>query len=175
MPIARSSRPVGSARLRSLARQLLEASTLCAIATVTPRGGAYISTAYFAWTRAFRIVWLSEPRATHSRNLRANSSAAIAVYDSTQSWGEADRGIQLFGVGRELADGPAARAAMLTYETRFPEHRDADLAAYRVYELRPRRMKLFDERVLGAGTFVTARLAADGEVAWERTEVYAAS
>src|SRR5947209_4719357 len=97
MAIARSGRRVGQARLRTLAEELLEASTLCAISTVSPSGRAYVNTAYFAWAPDLRLVWLSAPRARHSRNLRARPSVAISVYDSGQTWGEPDRGIQLFG------------------------------------------------------------------------------
>jgi hypothetical protein len=52
---------------------------------------------------------------------------------------------------------------------RFP---DFEEGTYRCYELRPRRIKLFDERTLGAGTFVTARVTRGGDVAWQRTEIY---
>ncbi|MDQ3870087.1 MAG: pyridoxamine 5'-phosphate oxidase family protein, partial [Chloroflexota bacterium] len=97
MAIERSNRPVARARIAAAARELLDASTLCAIATVTAAGRAHINTAYFAWSPAFDIVWMSEPHATHSRILRANDSIAIAVYDSSQSWGKPDRGIQLLG------------------------------------------------------------------------------
>jgi uncharacterized protein YhbP (UPF0306 family) len=162
--IERSSRPVAAARIRRVARSLLDASELCAIATVTREGRAYVNTAYFAWSPDLRIVWISELRASHSRNLRANPSAAIAVYDSTQTWGKPDRGIQLFGSARE-ADGDALEI----YAKRFPEYEEG---AYRCYELFPRRIKLFDERALGAGVFVTARVARGGELAWQRTDVY---
>jgi uncharacterized protein YhbP (UPF0306 family) len=169
VPITRSRRRIAAARLETLACELLSACELCAIATVTARGDAYVNTAYFAWTRELRIVWLSDRAATHSRNLAANSSAAIAVYDSGQSWGGSDRGIQLFGTAR-VADTDAVGV----YADRFPGYEEAELAADRLYEFRPRRIKLFDETELGGGTFVTARVAADGRVSWERTEVYAA-
>ena len=156
--------------MMSIARELLEASTLCAIATVSPRGGAHVNTAYFAWSPDLRLFWLSEPRAQHSRNLRANSSVAIAVYDSSHSWGKPDHGIQLFGSARE-----AAPAAEQVYAARFPEYRGSELPAYHLYELVPRRLKLFDERELGAATFVTARVAAGGRLTWERTEIYRAT
>lgn len=156
--------------MKAIARRLLEASPLCAIATVSPRGQAYVNTAYFAWTPDLRLVWLSEPRARHSRNLRANGSVAIAVYDSSQSWGKADRGIQLFGSAGEA--GPDGETI---YVRRFPEYAGSELGAYRFYDLRPRRLKLFDERALGAGTFVTARVRSGGGLAWERTEIYEAS
>jgi uncharacterized protein YhbP (UPF0306 family) len=164
MAITSSTRRVAARRLRTIAEELLGASTLCAISTVGPRGRAYVNTAYFAWAPDLRIIWLSEPRARHSRNLRANRSAAIAVYDSTQAWGKPDRGIQLFGDTR--AGGPDAQEL---YAHRFSAY--APRESYRFYELVPSRVKLFDELVLGAGTFVTARVR-DGKLAWDRTEVY---
>jgi uncharacterized protein YhbP (UPF0306 family) len=165
VPIERSNRPLAATRIAALARELLEASALCAVATVSPRGRAHVNTAYFAWDASFDIVWLSERSARHSRNLRASPSVAVAVYDSSQTWGEPDRGIQLFGDADESAE------ARDLYVARFPQSEQSGLGALRFYRLRPRRLKLFDERVLGSGVFVTARVAA-GSISWERTEVY---
>ena len=111
----------------------------------------------------YRGIGGSEPRARHSRNLRARPSAAVAVYDSTQTWGRPDRGIQLFGSARPTRDDTA-------YAARFPEYESFE--AYRAYELVPNRVKLFDERSFGAATFVTGHPGRDGRLAWERTEVY---
>ena len=171
MGIQRSKRPLAAARLAVTTRRLLNASTLCAIATVSPGNRAHVNTAYFAWSPEFDLVWLSEPRARHSRNIRANGTVAIAVYASSQSWGKPDRGIQLFGSAREV-EGAAAERAGALYAGRFPEYPKADLGAYRFYLFRPRRLKLFDERSLGGGVFVTARLAADRGLVWERTDAY---
>ena len=171
MAIERSKRPVAAGRIAATARRLLDASTLCAIATITADGSAHVNSAYFAWSRDFDIVWLSEPRARHSRNLRANNSVAIAVYDSTQTWGESDRGIQLFGSARDVR-GENGNQAETLYTKRFPDFTETDLTAYGFYVFRPRRLKLFDERALGAGTFVTARLTRDRRLAWQRTEIY---
>jgi uncharacterized protein YhbP (UPF0306 family) len=171
MAIERSNRRFSAARIAAAARQLLDASTLCAIATINPRGGAHVNNAYFAWSLSFDIVWLSESHAGHSRNLRANGSAAIAVYDSSQTWGAPDRGIQLFGTAREVQRENADEAEVL-YAKRFPDFVRSDLRAYRFYRFSPRRLKLFDEHALGVGTFVTARVAGDGRLAWERTEIY---
>jgi uncharacterized protein YhbP (UPF0306 family) len=171
MAIERSNRPVAAARIAATVRQLLDASALCAIATVTADGRAHVNTAYFAWARDLDIVWLSESRARHSRNLGVNNSVAIAVYDSTQTWGKPDRGIQLFGSARAV-QGENANQAETLYAKRFPYFIEVDLSAYRFYVFRPRRLKLFDERALGAGSFVTARLTRERRLAWERTEIY---
>ncbi len=157
----------------ALARSLLDAAPLCAIATVSGNQ-AHINTAYFAWGDGFGVVWLSEPGAKHSRNVRRTGSVAIAVCDSHQSWGKPDRGIQLFGSGRELS-GKAAKEAERIYSNRFPDYRREDNSAYAFYGLRPRSLKLFDEPTLGRGVFVTARIAAEGDLVWQRTEIYRAT
>jgi uncharacterized protein YhbP (UPF0306 family) len=171
MGITRSKRPIAAARLVAFARSLLDESTLCAIATVARGGRAYVNTAYFAWTPELELVWLSEPQATHSRNLRLNDSVAVAVCDSRQRWGSPDRGIQLFGSARQ-AGGADVEAAATAYAARFPKYRTTELGAYSFYVFRPRRLKLFDERELGAGTFVTARVERAGRLVWEKTEIY---
>lgn len=171
MPIERSTRARSPARIAATARRLLDASTLCAIATTSSRGDAHINMAYFAWTTEFDLVWLSDPGAGHSRNLVSHAGAAIAVYDSTQVWGEPDRGIQLFGSARGVA-GPAAKDTERVYAKRFPAYGHTDLSAYRFYRFRPRRVKLFDERALGVGVFVTAAVRGGGRLAWKRTEIY---
>ena len=174
MPIERSRRPVAATRLTALARRLLNASTLCAIATISPGGRAHINTAYFAWSRGLELVWLSEPHARHSRNLRTNPAVAVAVYDSSQSWGRPDRGIQLFGSAEEQA-GVAGPDAERLYAKRFPTFARASFGAYRFYRFRVHRVKLFDERALGGGVFVTARVAVGGTLSWERSEIYRAA
>jgi uncharacterized protein YhbP (UPF0306 family) len=171
--ITRSIRRIGSKRLETILRSLLDAAPLCAIATVSGTR-AHVNTAYFAWSDDFRVVWISDPRARHSRNVRARRTAAITVFDSHQTWGNSDRGVQLFGSAREIR-GRAAERAREVYARRFPDYDSGQMADYRTYELRPRRAKLFDERELGAGVFVTARIGAGGAVSWVRTDVYTAA
>ena len=162
---------MGVARIRAAAQRLLDASTLCAIATTSPRNRAHINTAYFAWSPELELLWLSEPSSRHSRNLRENASAAIAVYDSSQVWGKGDRGIQLFG-SASASTGRGAREGERLYIERFPEAAAADLGAYRLYRFRPQRIKLFDESELGSGVFVTANVRPGLRISWARTEIY---
>jgi uncharacterized protein YhbP (UPF0306 family) len=154
-----------------MARDLLDASPLCAIATVTPDGDAYTSTAYFASGPELHLVWLSHPDAMHSRNIRERGTAAVAVYDSNQTWGKPDRGIQLFGAAHSATDVESS-AAEARYAGRFPDFRVEELAAYRFYVFRPDRLKLFDEHELGAARFIVAAVDSRGRLSWEATEIY---
>src|SRR5207302_10941649 len=96
-PVRLIGKHPSACRLVAMTRRRLDQSKLCASATVAPGTRAHVNTAYFAWGPSFEIVWLSAPEARHSRNIRADPSAAVAVYRSTQTWGGSDRGIQLFG------------------------------------------------------------------------------
>lgn len=171
MTLERRSRRVASDRLERLAHRLMNASTLCALATVWPGGRAHINHMYFASSGRFDVVWISDAESRHSRNLLTNPSAAMTIYDSHQIWGRPDRGIQLFGTAGAVS-GRLAEQARRAYSARFPSY-DASLAdSLPIYRFRPREVKLFYERVLGGGTLVTATVTVDG-LAWKRTEVFA--
>ena len=148
----------------------MNAAPLCALATVAPRGRAYISHMYFARTDPFEVCWISDPESQHSRNLATNASAAVTIYDSRQIWGRPDRGIHLFGIAGEV-HGRSALEAEKAYAKRFPSYGGLD-DSLRMYRFRPRTMQLFDERSLAPGTLVTARVTQAG-VKWLRTEVWA--
>lgn len=170
MTIERSKRTFSPVRMADVARSLLDASALCAISTVSPRCGAHVNTAYFAWSADLRVVWLSDPTARHSRNLATHRTVAVAVFDARQVWGQPDRGIQLVGIAGE-AVGAARPDAERLYADRFAGFTADGFAGYALYVFRPRRVKLFDEPAFGSGVFVTAKVRADGRLTWERTEI----
>jgi uncharacterized protein YhbP (UPF0306 family) len=168
--VERRSRRWSAAHLEAVARKLMNSSPLCALATVAPGGRAYISHMYFAWTDSFDVCWISDPDSRHSRNLTTNTSAAVTIYDSRQTWGRPDRGIHLFGSAAEVV-GRRAIEVERAYAKRFSSYGGLD-DSLRLYRLRPRTMQLFDERSLAAGTLVTARVTREG-LKWLRTEVWA--
>jgi len=145
----------------------MNASPLCAMATVSPGGRAHVNHMYFAWSDRFEVFWISDPDSIHSRNLARNPSAAITVYASNQVWGKPDRGIQLFGT----AGVTRKRDASAAYAKRFTDF-DEEGNELPFYRFRARTVKVFDERSLAGGTLVTARVTRDG-LAWVKTEVWA--
>jgi uncharacterized protein YhbP (UPF0306 family) len=125
---------------------------------------------YFAWSGWFDVYWISDADSIHSKNLLRNRSGAITVYDSKQTWGKPDRGMQLFGTAG-VVTGRAAGEAASAYAKRYKDF-DADSSDLPYYRFRPRTVKLFDERNLDGGTLVTARVTEDG-LTWLKTEVWA--
>lgn len=161
---------VPPARLRASIVRTLRENALCALTTVTPRGRAHVSTAYFCWSPDLQLYFLSDILSVHCRNLRTNPSMAMAIYRSDQEWGKADRGLQLFGNCVKARGLETMRAARL-YSKRFPayaewlratsprERRLAEqLRTYRFYRFQPREIKILDEWQFGGGVVVTARV-----------------
>jgi uncharacterized protein YhbP (UPF0306 family) len=170
MTIERRARRYSSDRLERVARRLMNAAPLCSLATVSPGNRAHINHMYFAWSGWFDVYWISDADSVHSKNLLRNRSAAITVYDSKQTWGRPDRGMQLFGMAG-VVTGKAAGEAASSYAARFKDFA-ADASDLPYYRFRPRTVKLFDERALDPGTLVTARITRE-RLMWVRTEVWA--
>ena len=160
---ARAGRVPSAERVRRGVFRLLRENVLFSIATVTPGGRAYINTAYFAFSSELELFFLSHPDSHHCRNLETNPSIAVTVFPSRQTWGGDDRGLQLFGAGRE-ATGRDARRAERVYAKRFRSYtawkkglgpRDR-ARQYRLYVVKVNRLKLFDEKNFGGAVFVSA-------------------
>jgi uncharacterized protein YhbP (UPF0306 family) len=143
---------------------ILEASPLCSMSTVTPDGRAHINTAYFCYSEELELYFLSHPRSTHCQNLRANSSMAISIFSSNQQWPGPDRGVQLFGTVIEAQDAEAAKAEEL-YAKRFSaydewkESPSGNVGAeYQFYRFVVLRLKVLDEANIVDGVIVSATI-----------------
>ena len=154
---------IPEARFRRSLEYILGRTILCSLSTVGPSGAAYVNTAYFAFTSELEFYFMSDPQSKHARNLRRNPSAALAVYDSRQTWGKADRGVQLFGRCTEAQAGVVLKATE-TYSARFPGFQkwgerlaaDAPARRWKFFEFVPSFVKILDEVSFKSRGFVTA-------------------
>jgi len=157
-------------RVRKSVFRVLRGNVLCSIATVTRAHRAHINTAYFVYSLDLDLYFLSDPNSLHCRNLSANPSMGMTVFNSAQAWGRPDRGIQLFGSARE-ARGEEAEAARRVYGRRFRAYslimagtseedrkQARQLGSYRFYHFIPNRVKILDEREFGGGVFVVVAI-----------------
>lgn len=88
MAIERVERPVAAEVLRDAACHLLEASTVCSIANCRARLPRIREHGVLRVEPLARTcVDLRASRNALARNIRANKTTAVAVYDSDQRWG----------------------------------------------------------------------------------------
>lgn len=145
--------------------RILKANVLCSMATVTPDNQAHINTAYFCYSDALELYFLSHPHALHCRNLDTNASMAMTIFSSSQQWGGPDQGVQLFGRCAPVRGAQVTQAEHL-YGQRFPAYatwkqrlgRKNVGRGYRLYRFLVERVKVFDEKHLGEALFVEARV-----------------
>lgn len=176
-------------RIRRSISRILRENVLCSISTVAPGNRAHINTAYFCYTPDLELYFLSDPGSRHCRNLGRNPSMAMTIFKSAQEWGDQDRGLQLFGIGRRTRGRQSAEAEGC-YAARFapydrwmkgmsPAERQqaALLRSYAFYRFLPSRIKVLDEREFGGAMFVTAAIVrgprSKTAVRWSATELLA--
>jgi hypothetical protein len=155
-----------SDRLVASMVKILEANTLCSMATVGPQGESYIHTAYFCYSDELDIYFVSDQSTKHVLNLTQIPSMSVAVYDSGQPWEQPHRGLQLFGSCRKANAGDILKA-MTVHIARFHAYGDyikalslkeRRLLPYRFYIFRPLNIKLFDEPEFGEEVFILAQV-----------------
>ena len=159
------TRGISDKRVRRIVLRLLADNVLCSMASVTVEGHAHINTAYFSYSPELEVYFLSHHKALHCQNILSNPSMAIAVFSSNQTWGSSDCGLQLFGTCKQTTGREATKADKL-YGKRFAEYNawKAGLASdsqgrdYRFYRFVTAELKVFDEKGLGSGTFVLAKV-----------------
>jgi len=190
MTIERIREPVSERRIRTSVMRILAETKLCSIATVAQGNRAHINTAFFAYSPNLELYFLSDPGSHHCRNLLANSSMAMTVFNSNQGWERPGRGIQLFGTGHRI-QGRRADRAEATYSSRFPafarwlrgttpgeKRQAARLRSYALFRFMPNRVKILDETEFGGAVFIIAGVrrhrTRDGEarveLSWKGTE-----
>lgn len=154
------------AKVEASIRELLEAVALCSMATVSEDGSAHCNTAFFCKADLWRMFFVSHFRSRHVQNLEARPSMAWTVFDSTQQWGTALRGVQIAGRAKPagLVDGTLG---VTQYGARFPGFAASVLQTpvqqvlsgeYKFYVFEPSEFKLFDEPTFGEETYIRAEV-----------------
>jgi hypothetical protein len=124
--------------LLGTARTIIDTNVYMTLGTVSEDGRPLVSPVYYAMADYRRFYWVSDPDATHSRNLAERPEASIVIFDSHAKPGEGQAVYmtatveQLTGEdiapGLEIYPGPAERGGgpLAPEELRAP-------AVYRLY------------------------------------------
>ena len=143
-------------------RALLSQGTLCSLASVSAESKAHINTCFFAFDSSLRLFILSEPESRHTRYFKTNPSAAIAIFDSSQEWGNPLRGIQLFGEIKKVDAGTVVHGYE-TYAKRFLKFSDwikkpmellSGACTTELVVFETKQITLFDEKTFGKDAFI---------------------
>ncbi len=128
----------------ALVADLLKTQSTLALATSAAGGSPRIAPLFYL-PDGLALYWFSSPSSVHSRNLRKNSAAAVAVYRPTAQWREI-RGVQMRGAVSVIAGARERQAVEKAYAARFRlgTRFAAELARSRLYVFRPNWVRYLD-------------------------------
>ena len=74
--------------LNKLPREIIEKNQYVSIATSDKKGKVWISPVVYTYDKSWNFYFLSMPSSKHCKNITENNDVAIAIFNSTQLWGE---------------------------------------------------------------------------------------
>lgn len=89
------------------------------VATVGERGEPHAAAVFFATDEEGRLVFLTDPKTQHGRDLLRDPRVAATVHADRQDW-RTIRGVQLRGRARPTVPGEESASARAAYRRRFP-------------------------------------------------------
>ncbi len=139
--------------------RLLAAHTTMTLATVGPEGAPQAAAVFYAHDERWNLYFLSEPGSRHARNLTRTPQVAATIHADGQDW-RLITGLQIEGDAQPVVDPGELDHAARVYAARFafvagwligvgerPSTLAGPLARSRFYVLRPRWIRLIDNRV----------------------------
>ncbi len=105
--------------LRSAILAFLATRDALTLATVGEDGEPHAAAVFFAADDEGRLVFLTDPKTRHGRDLLRDARVAGTVHADRQDW-QTIRGVQLSGRARPTAPGEESTEALATYRRRFP-------------------------------------------------------
>lgn len=107
-----------SQELEARIKQFLAAHTTLTLATVAEDGRPQAAPLFFAETDDLSLIFISETKVRHSRNIARDRRVAATIYADGQQW-QSIRGVQLEGECISLS-GAAANHARAIYLAKYP-------------------------------------------------------
>ncbi len=127
-------------------KEIFSATTMT-LATVSPEGEPHAAPVYFAADEALDCYFFSAADSQHSRDLRADPRAAVALYPECRDWQEI-RGAQLRGTVQPVPRGDHWDRAWGLYLEKFPFVADLGeaVSSNQLYVFEPIWQRLVDNR-----------------------------
>jgi nitroimidazol reductase NimA-like FMN-containing flavoprotein (pyridoxamine 5'-phosphate oxidase superfamily) len=115
-----------------VARSVLDENRYVTLGTADAAGRPWVSPLFYTLGGYAELLWISEPRARHSRNIAVRPQVSLVVYDSRVPVGAA-KAVYMSGVAAEVT-GTGIAAAAAAYNERSLAKGGQEIG---VHEVRP--------------------------------------
>lgn len=110
----------------------------------------WIATVYYTFDKALNIYFLSSPLTLHAKNIMKNPKVAVSIADSDQKINKPKRGLQIYGLARQISGLEKVRYALKLWKTNLgviDPQLTAKAATGSMFKIVPKRIKLFDQEL----------------------------
>lgn len=110
----------------------------------------WIASVYYTFDQNLNLYFLSDPSTLHARHILKNPKVAVAIADSHQDINKIKRGLQLFGIAKQISGIAKIKHVLMLWKTNL---RVVDpKLTYKVvignmFKVTPERIKLFDQQL----------------------------
>lgn len=139
---------------KELVAELLNGQSTLSLATTSADGSPRVAPLFYFPGDDLQLYWLSSASSVHSRNLKRNPAAAIAIYRPAAGWKEI-RGVQMRGAVSIVLDRSERGGIVAAYCARFrlgPLFH-ARIARSKLYRFRPEWVRYLDNSVCAGYKF----------------------
>lgn len=115
----------------------------------------WIASVYYSFDNDLNLYFLSDPATLHCKQIAQNPAVAVAIADSHQPVSKLKKGLQLWGVAKQISGEKKINHALtlwkkslnvknpqLTYTNMLKK-----VITGRMYQISPKRIKLFDQEL----------------------------
>lgn len=121
------------------------------------RNKPWACTTYFAVDNDLNLYFVSPPAADHCRNVTKNKYVSCSIYDSRQKVSSKKEGLQLSGTAMVLTNTGEIKQALTLWNKANPgaekyinwDNMAKKIITSKVYKIRPRLFKYFNEAIYG--------------------------
>lgn len=115
----------------------------------------WIANVYYTFDEDLNLYFLSSPTTLHCRQITKNPEVAVSIADSSQSVDSLKRGLQLYGVAKQISGMGKIRHALNLWKSSLGiskkelsyENMIRDVVNSRIYKVIPKKIKLFDQEL----------------------------
>lgn len=139
---------------KELIRNYLAKYNLMQVAT-QGKDHPWIASVYYTFDNDLNLYFLSDPRTKHCRQIANNPKVAVAVTDSDQDISKFKRGLQIYGLAKQIKSANKIKHALklwkaylkvknpeLSYENMLKK-----IIKGKMYQISPKKIKFFNQEL----------------------------
>ena len=115
----------------------------------------WIASVYYSFDNKLNLFFLSSPETIHVNHIYNNPKVAVSIVDSHQTIENPKKGLQIFGLARQISDSRKIKHALRSWKTALKtndpiftyENMIKKVLKGRMFQITPKKIKFFNQEL----------------------------